>query len=306
MIGDGGQSGFDVATRSSGSTRSSTPRPRSTSTTATSPTGSGPPTRSSGRPARSSTRRSSATRWCQRHDVRRHRPHGRTGRRRFGLGDRDDRRGQQRSATPGPAPSRRSCGDWESSARPALDRRGVAATGPAARSRRSSGRRPTRRPPGPRPPPAGVFITTNVDAEPAAAVDLDPARRRRDHARTGSSAASTSTRPTPNRAWVSYSGLQREHAGDAGARLRGDVRPGDRHVDLGRPVVRPRRPAGHRPRPRRRDRATSTPRPTSACCGWPAARPTWTSGGPGHAERRGRRPDRSSRASGSCTRPRTA
>ena len=51
MIGDGGQSGFDVARAEVPVPHLlSTPAPRSTSTTATSPTGSGPATRSSGTP----------------------------------------------------------------------------------------------------------------------------------------------------------------------------------------------------------------------------------------------------------------
>ena len=85
-----------------------------------------------------------------------------------------------------------------------------------------------------------VFISKNVDADPAATVTWT---------RLDSLAANDPNRyvsgiyvdpANPNHAWVSYSGLQRHHAGDAGSRVRGDLQPGagtatwvDRSYDLG-------------------------------------------------------------------------
>ena len=48
--------------------------------------------------------------------------------------------------------------------------------------------------------------------------------------------------------------VQREYAGDAGPRVRGDLRPDRGDVDLGRSVVRHAGHPGNGPRPRRRDR----------------------------------------------------
>ena len=194
MIGDGGQSGFDVA-------RPGVPVPH---VLRRQPGGELRQRRHRGldldrrpdlRACRDAVLRADHQRPDgQRDDVRRHRPHGRTGRRRSG------------SATARSRRPTRICNEWTGTFEDGLRRLGGARPDPA--DRRRLGRPGRRRGRGDRAhhgdnstawaatTTGRVFISSNVDAEPAAAViwtRLDDDAR---PTRTGSSAASTSTRPT--------------------------------------------------------------------------------------------------------------
>ena len=98
-----------------------------------------------------------------------------------GLGTRTLRRGAGRSATRGPAtsPSPAATGPAR---RRAADQRGLGRPGRRRPSSRSSGRRPTRRPAWAATTAGRVFVSKNVDAEPASAGHVDADRRRRGHA----------------------------------------------------------------------------------------------------------------------------
>ena len=143
----------------------------------------------------------------------------------------------------------------------------AAPTAPAATSPRSSGPRAT---PGTLWAATGagrVFVSKNANA-PAASVTYTridtlateragPVRQR--HLRRPGE-------PEPRVDLVL--GLQRQHAGTAGTRLRGHAitrPPGRRRGRTSTASGPMRRPADDRPRPRRRRPATSTRRPTSAC-----------------------------------------
>ena len=187
--------------------------------------------------------------------------------------------------------SRCQCGDWAELGPTRLTPR-PGATGPAATS--SSVER------------------TKADTSTGVGGDDDRPRVRVEERRRGSGErgrrgrGSTTTRSTPNRfvssiyvdpangnhAWISYSGYNVEHAGDAGSRVRGDLQPGrpgtstwvDRSYDWGDlPMT---------------DVVASTPRPgdlyASSDFGvsrLAAGTTNWMLAGTGHAERRGRGPD---------------
>ena len=188
----------------------------------------------------------------ERDDVRRHRPHGlpdEDPRAR----DADDRGGERASATRGRATFAETCGDWAELGPSRLtaafwgDRAGGAVSAvertvddtSTAWSATTTGR---------------LFISKNVDAEPASAVswtrlDDDAAN---DPSRFVSSIHVDPDGREPRVDLVQR--LRREHAGHAGSRVPGGLQPGDRHVDVDGPLVRLRRPAGQRPRAGRRDR----------------------------------------------------
>ena len=237
MIGDGGQSGFDVADPNSGSTRSSTPAPRSTSTTVTSPTGSGSADPIFGQPGTQfyapviSDPRVSGTMFAG------------TGltvyrTKTFGLGDRTHRRGQRGSATAWTGTFEAQCGDWARAGPDPADRRRLGRPGRRrGRGDRAHHGRHVDRVGGHDHRPGLHLQATSTPSRPSAVswtrldddVAADPNRF----------VSSIYVDPANgNRAWISYSGFNVEHPGHAGARLRGDLRPGDRHLDLGGPVVR--------------------------------------------------------------------
>ena len=126
-----------------------------------------------------------------------------------------------------------------------------------------------------------VFISKNVDAEPAGAVTwtrLDDDSPTTDPNRFVSSIYVDPA--NPNHAWISYSGFSSQHAGHPGPRVRGDVQPGYRHVHVGRSLVdmatspSPISFATTRP-------GTSTPQTTSACCCLAAGTTSWVPAAPG-------------------------
>ncbi len=207
MIGDGGQSGFDAAIPSSASTRSSTRRRRELL-------------------ERRHRRLDLDRRPDLRHRARlfyvadHQRPEGVSGTMFAGTGrtsaDEDARHRAPMTLARGPAalqrvdrrPSRSSCGDWveigPTRARPTR-RRGDRAGG-ARRRRRADGGRHVDGMGGDHHGPRLHLEERRRRAggERSTWTRLDDAPR---PTRTGSSAASTSTRRTPNHAWVSYTGF---------------------------------------------------------------------------------------------------
>ena len=97
-----------------------------------------------------------------------------------------------------------------------------------------------------------VFISKNVDADPASAVTWT---RLDDDFATSPGRFVSSIYVDPangNHAWISYSGFDANTPATPGHVFEVTYNPA-RDLDLGRPLVRHRRPAGHRPRARRRD-----------------------------------------------------
>ena len=198
------------------------------------------------------------------------------------------------------------CGDWARARPDPADRAPPGATGPAARRRGRADDRRHARPPGRRRRTGRVFISKNVDAEPASAVSAGRASTTTaTSTRTGSSSSIYVDPANANHAWISYSGLQLEHAGDAGPRVRGrrTTRPRDtstwvdRSYDFGDlPIT-----------DLVRDDVTGDLYASTDFGVLRLASGTTTldGGRAGHAERRGRRPDDRARRSGTSTPPRT-